>query len=333
MKNWALLILFIGILGATGAQTRLDSTLVFKKKSKNFSVYLPSGAIEGEKLPMMVALHPFNTKRWNAQAWCDTLVQFAEQNQLVLLCPDGGEDGKVDDQIDTSFTTQLLRGAANWLPVDPNKYYLMGFSWGGRTTYSYGMQHVAEFKGYIAIGAAFGRNDKYPPGFAKVVDKPFYLLHGEQDAPELRLFPLSDSLRQSGAYVQTTMLKGVGHTIDLEDRDVQLSKAYRWVDSVASNLTDTTAVAASLNAGLQTEFPEKVKSGTVIPIEYLFRQPGDFTFIITDLSGKTLATKTMKVGKGRRKFKVSTDDLPWGVYLIKIIGPQNQEMHKFMVRG
>ena len=332
MKLLSSLLLFVGLVSSLMGQTRIDSTLTFKKKEKQFSVYLPSGAAEPQRLPLVVALHPFNPERWNAAAWCDTLMAFAEKEQVVLLCPDGGADGKVDDKIDTAFTTMLLNGAADWLPVNRKKTFLMGFSWGGRTTYSYGLQHPNDFAGYIAIGAAFGGGD-YPSGFKNATDKPFYLLQGANDHPDVRLFPLSDSLQKGGAYVQQQLLPKIGHTIDFKQRNECLSRAYHWVDSVSTDLSDTTKTASITKGGLLSEFPEKVKSGGTIPVEYLFRQPGEFTYLITDLSGKPLATKTMKVGKGRRKFIVSTEDLPWGVYLIKLIGPQNQEIYKFMVRG
>lgn len=333
MVRLGLLLSILLFVSSVGAQTRIDSTLTYKKKSKQFSVYIPSGAKEGSLRPMFLALHPFNPKRWNAAAWCDTLMAFAEREQVVLLCPDGGPDGKVDDPIDTAFTSKLLAGAASWLPVDRQRTYLIGFSWGGRTTYSYGLQHPTDFRGYIAIGAAFSNTNDYPPGFANADDKPFFLLHGENDHPDIRLFPLCDSLQQFGAYVNQRLIPGVGHTIDFANRDEYLSAAYHWVDSVATDLSDTNQLTAKLSSGIQSEFPEKVKGGSVIEIDYVFRQQGEFTYVITDLSGKPLATRTMKVGKGRRQFNVSTEDLPWGVYLIQLVSPKKHETFKFMVRG
>ena len=102
----------------------------------------------------MLGLHPLNTSRWDGEAWRDTLINFAESNDLILVCPDGGPDGKIDDAIDTSFTTVLLDSVAAWYNINQGEKYIMGFSWGGKTTYTYGLRRTDQFAGYIVIGAA-----------------------------------------------------------------------------------------------------------------------------------------------------------------------------------
>jgi hypothetical protein len=70
---------------------------------------------------MMLGLHPFNTSRWNGESWCDKLIGFAEMNGLLLVCPDGGADGKIDDAIDTAFTTAIIDSMEIWYSINPAK--------------------------------------------------------------------------------------------------------------------------------------------------------------------------------------------------------------------
>ena len=141
-----ILISFIGTL--LFAQTRIDETVPFQSDpAKQYSIYVPSSYDANTPNKLMVGFHPFNTNRWNSISWCDTLIAFAETNNLLMICPDGGVDGKVDDPIDTAFTTVMIDSMLTWYNVDESKIYAMGFSWGGRTTYSYGLNHIEKFAG------------------------------------------------------------------------------------------------------------------------------------------------------------------------------------------
>ena len=137
------------------AQQRVDGDFAFQTDpTKKYSLYIPSSYSVGTPNKMMLGLHPLNTARWNGISWCDTLINFAESNNLILVCPDGGVDGKVDDGIDTAFTSALLDSARIWYSIDIEKTYVMGFSVGGRATYTYGLNRPSIFGGYMPIGAA-----------------------------------------------------------------------------------------------------------------------------------------------------------------------------------
>ncbi|MFT5167850.1 MAG: hypothetical protein ACI8P3_003088, partial [Saprospiraceae bacterium] len=112
MKNLLFILLLISYSSLIG-QTRIDGSFEFQNDSaKKYSLYIPSGYQAGTAHRLMLGLHPFNTNRWDAESWCDTLIVFAETNNLILACPDGGIDGAVDDPIDTAFTSILLDSIA-----------------------------------------------------------------------------------------------------------------------------------------------------------------------------------------------------------------------------
>jgi len=133
MKKVVVILIVIFCSVQLIAQQRIDGNFAFQTDpAKKYSLYIPTSYNANVPNKMMLGLHPFNTARWNGISWCDTLINFAEMNSLILVCPDGGLDGKIDDAIDTAFTSALLDSARIWYNIDTEKTYVMGFSWGGK---------------------------------------------------------------------------------------------------------------------------------------------------------------------------------------------------------
>lgn len=234
--GWVAVFLFVaGIAIPLAAQTTKDSSFAFQSDAaKHYSLYIPSSYTAGTPAKLMLGLHPLNTARWNARSWRDTLIAFAETNNLVLVCPDGGSDGRIDDAIDTAFTSALLDSVMAWYAINNNKVFAMGFSWGGRTTYSYGLAHHTAFAGFLPIGAALDGTEDFTAVLPNAKGKPFYILHGGSDSPNQRFYPIKTALEEAGAVLKSILLPSVGHTIDFPDRNALLTTAFRWLDSVST---------------------------------------------------------------------------------------------------
>lgn len=219
------------------AQTRIDDSFSFQTNpAKGYSIYVPSSYDPNTPSPMMLGMHPFNTNRWNSVSWCDTLIVFAESNNLLLVCPDGGVNGSIVDPIDTAFTTALLDSMHNWYNVDQDRTYIMGFSFGGRATYTYGLSNPDVFSGFLPIGAAITQtNEVNLPLQINAQCKPVYIVHGGNDNPGNRYFPILGALTNIGAITNSILMPGVGHTIDFPNRNQILTDAYLWIDSVNAN--------------------------------------------------------------------------------------------------
>ncbi len=228
---YGLIILFSSaiVLG----QTRIDSSFAFgTNPAKKYSIYIPSNYNAGVPNELMVGFHPFNVSVWDAEAWCDTLIQFSESNDLILVCPDGGTNGNITDAIDYGFTTALLDSMKLWYSIDTNRIYAMGFSMGGVATYEYGLQFPEVFGGYLPIGAAINGTGSFSSDLPNSGQKPFYLVHGANDAPNTRYWPAINGLNANCAIVNSMLMTGVGHTINFPNRNQILSDAYQWIDSV-----------------------------------------------------------------------------------------------------
>lgn len=265
MKQFFTLILLAFIL-QINAQERIDGTLPFQTdNAKKYSIFVPSNYDAATPNKMMLALHPLNTNRWDAISWCDTLIAFADANDLLLICPDGGIDGAVDDQIDTAFTSVILDSMMTWYNVDAAKVYAMGFSWGGRTTYSYGLRNPDKFAGFLPIGAAIESTNQVDGFLQNAADKPFYLVHGGNDSPSVRYTPMLNALNENDACVESILMPGVGHTIDFPNRNAILTEAFQWIENVVCG--DLPSAVADVQEVKGEVYPNPVKVGAIVQVE------------------------------------------------------------------
>lgn len=278
------------------AQTRIDGNFAFQTNSaKEYSLYIPSGYTAGTPNGMMLGMHPLNTSRWNAVSWCDTLIDFAEANNLLLVCPDGGANGNVTDPIDFAFTTALLDSMYNWYTVDQARIYIMGFSFGGQATYTYGLDHPDVFRGLIPIGAAItGTNEVNQPLLDNAECMPVYIVHGGNDSPNNRYWPVRMALINNGALLNSILMPGVGHTIDFPNRNQILGDAFQWIDSVNLNtpvpeayfgfvdnaLTVTFEDSSAHAASWSWDFGDGNSSTMESPV-HTYAAPGSYTVCLT----------------------------------------------------
>jgi hypothetical protein len=283
------------------SQTQINNSVPFQTDdSKDYSLVIPSSYVEGEPTAAFLALHPFNTARWSGETWCEELVDFAEANSVILICPDGGADGKIDDPIDTSFTSFILDSAFQWYDIDPAKLYAIGFSWGGKTTYTYGLNHIDKFAGLLPIGAAI--NPTEVNDISQNIDgKPVYVVHGSLDSPNIRFYPLIDAMETNGACVETNLLQGVGHTIDFDNQVEILTVAY---DYLKDNTCTTTSVNSLIEKPLQILDYNSIRKNAAVNIN---ADNGDSWSILT-INGKIV-----KQGNGQSIIF----DIPVGLYIIQ----------------
>jgi len=299
------------------AQERIDGNFSFQTDpAKKYSIYVPSSYNADTPNKMMLGLHPFNTNRWGAEAWCDTLSVFAEMNDLLLVCPDGGIDGRIDDPIDTAFTSVLLDSMSIWYSVDPEKVYAMGFSWGGKTVYTYGLNHIDRFAGFMPIGAAVSLGEV--SGIAQnATGHPFYLVHGSNDSPNQRFTPLLNAMEDNGACVNSLLMSGVNHTIDFPNRNQILSEAFQWIESVNCGAS-TSTIEIAKNTGFEI-FPNPIRSNQDLQVQLPAEWSGKLQLEILDMNGRRVGMKNiLKTANNVETIGVPLDKILPGVYFLSI---------------
>ncbi len=228
MKKYFLFLLFACSSLISFSQETVDASFQFQNIEKSYSLYIPSTYDASVPNSLMLALHPLNTNRWDGESWRDTLIVFAEENNLLLVAPDGGADGRIDDPIDTAFTTVLLDSMYNWYNVDFGNRFVMGFSWGGKTSYTYGLRRSDVFKGIMAIGAAVELSEIQSISNS-VENQNVYVVHGSQDVTSVRYFPIIDHLESENVCLESLLMQNVGHTIDFPQRNQILTDALNWL--------------------------------------------------------------------------------------------------------
>lgn len=333
MKKSGLMTIIMLLTIQFFSQQRIDGNFPFQTDpAKKYSLYIPSSYNATAPNKLMLGLHPFNTSRWNGISWCDTLINFAEINNLILVCPDGGLDGKIDDPIDTAFTTALLDSVKTWYNININKTYIMGFSWGGKTTYTYGLNRPNVFNGYLPIGAAIsGTSEVTVPLQLNGSNKAVYIIHGGLDSPNSRFYPIRDSLISKGAIVNTNLMAGIGHTIDFPNRDFILSIGYQWIDSVNCYQL---SVSTKPNDSPKLEnriFPNPIKQGNPINIELTLKNNFENASVsIFDVYGKRVKNKNVILRNGINQLNITS--LPKGIYIFSIkLNHYNTQINKKII--
>ena len=235
-----LIIISLSAISFTSfAQEQINGSFPFQTDpSKDYSIVIPSAYEEGKEISAFLALHPWNTQNWDGRRWCEEIADFAEANSVILICPDGGADGQINDPIDTAFTTVMIDSAMIWYSISPDSLYAMGFSWGGKTTYTYGLNNANKFAGFMPIGAVITTNEIN--GISdQAFEKPFYIIYGGNDGNINSGFtPMIERLENEGAFVESIVLPGVGHTIWFPNQVEVLTDGYTWLKENSASIVD-----------------------------------------------------------------------------------------------
>jgi predicted esterase len=315
---------------SANAQERIDGDFPFQTDpEKKYSLFIPEGYDAQTPHRLMLALHPWNTANWDAESWCDTLITFGTMNDLIIVCPDGGPDGQVDDPIDTAFTTALLDSVHNWYNIDTEKRYAMGFSWGGKTVYTYCLNHIDNFNGFIPIGAAINGTSEIDDVLGNSADLPWYLVHGSLDSPNTRFYPLLEGLEYNGAITNSNLMSGVDHTINFPDRNEILTTAFQWVDSVNCGLiTDVPEPIVSNNVLLT---PSPAYAGQEMHLLIEHHSGGMVEISIFSVKGQLVEHRKAQITSGANTLPIELDGVEPGNYIALVKGAGLNETISFII--
>jgi phospholipase/carboxylesterase len=124
----------------------------------------------------------------------------------------------IDHFIDEVFVTY---------PIDPQKFFLLGFSQGSILSMSYTLTHPSRIAGVIAQSGYIPHNVNFEVDEAGVKGKPFILTHGTQDT----MLPV-DWARESRDRLQALSVDleyhefPMGHNVSMESLEV----IYQWLE-------------------------------------------------------------------------------------------------------
>ncbi|MBK7810739.1 MAG: hypothetical protein IPI50_05765 [Saprospiraceae bacterium] len=301
IKNTIVLLILLIHLNSV-AQSRLEGSFFFKGELKQYSLFIPENWEPG--MNAVLAFHPLNTTRWNSTSWCDTLVSFAKDQTVLLICPDGGVDGRVDDPVDLEFTSALLDSTDLWYQFNTDSLVALGFSWGARTVYTYGLANPSRFRGLIAIGAAIEGTNQLNGLESGAKFKNIFIIHGTNDDVNNRYWPAKQFFSKTQSCYKDSLLRGIGHTIDFTNRNSIIAHAYKFTlrnECLISSISEETMIEKMGISFLQNTLTLFSDMDTEIP------------FIVFDLYGKRLFG-----GFKSARIQSFSHPLKPGIYLIKL---------------
>lgn len=318
MKTKVFSVLLALLCFGASAQQKFEGSFAFETDpAKKYAIYEPSTYSDTVPNKLMVAFHPFNTSRWDARSWRDTLTAFAENSGLILICPDGGSDGRVDDDIDYGFTTALIDSTMKWYNINTDKIFAMGFSVGGKAMYQYGLTFSSVFAGFIPIGAAINGTSDVTSLLDNALCESFYIVHGENDSPGTRYTPIKNALEQNKAEVNSIFMAGVGHTIDFPNRNKVLKDAFNWVDTVSCKTIIGVSTPLA-NSGSFKLYPTAVSQGLPLTLAINLESSTELTIEIWSIDGKLVSTT-----RGRYQqehISLPVQELKQGIYQLRVQG-------------
>lgn len=148
----------------------------------DFRVIIPND-VSGNR-PLVIALHGFSGDNTDAHKATACYIEPGyESLDAIIISPNAGnfiwEDISNQQQI-----LSLVDLAVTYLPVDPNKIVVTGYSAGGNGSWFSGELQPNVFSASIPIASSYNTTTN---GTARFIETPMYVIHGEND----ELFPLS----------------------------------------------------------------------------------------------------------------------------------------------
>lgn len=310
-------------------QKKIDQAFVFPSNGgyRNYSIYEPSGLVDSIPIKMMVGFHALELGTWNAKSYRDTLVTLAESKNLLIVCPDGGQNGKINEDFDYEFTEALIDSMIAWYNVDVLQIYAIGFGEGGKAVYEYGLNHKKTFKGFIPIGASITGTIFVEDVIHKASCKNYYIIHGSSDKPNTRYYPIRDELIQNNARVNSILMASIGHTYDFPNREIILRSAFTYIDTASCDFTGI--VQNQPNVELKI-FPTIIYQGQSFGINILDRDKSEnLKLLAVSMNGRV---QTLEWSLGPSGIVVNSTPLDKGIFVVLIQRDRSKMVSKIIIR-
>ncbi len=179
------------------------SILGFDNSQWNFRVVMPDIDFTNNNRPLIMTLHGYSAGAANAHQFTDCYAEPGFQSlDAIIISPNGGSSQWFSGE-NQEMVLNLTVLAKLYLPVDPNKVVVNGYSDGGNGAWFYSENNPELYSAGIPMASAYG--SYFPNGQAKIIQTPTYVIHGEND----ELFPLQDTQD----WVEATSTAGSNSTL------------------------------------------------------------------------------------------------------------------------
>ncbi len=177
----------------------------------DFRVTMPDVDFTNNKRPLIIALHGFSGDNTDAHKNTSCYIEFGYASlDAIIISPNAGSF-IWESQVNQVQILSLVDLAVTYLPVDPEKIVVTGYSAGGNGSWFSGETQPNVFSAAIPIASSYNTNTN---GQARLIETPMYVIHGEED----ELFPLdltqtwvNDAIN-AGGDITFVVAPGLTHT-------------------------------------------------------------------------------------------------------------------------
>lgn len=153
----------------------------------NFRVVMPDVDFTNNNRPLIVTLHGgVSISDPNAHKHTDCFAEPGFSALDPIIISPNADQLSWFHAYNVEFVLSLVDLAKEFLPVDPNKIVINGYSDGGNGSWYLGETRPNFFSAAIPMASAYG--SYHQNGTARTMPIPMYVIHGENDD----LFPLAD---------------------------------------------------------------------------------------------------------------------------------------------
>lgn len=222
-----LLILWSWPIGL-GAQEEREVLLSLGYSPDQYvAFYLPTDTPSPDSAVILLAFHPFHSSRWNGRTWEKALQPLAEQQQCILICPDGGADHRSDGYMDLVAAKRALDSVIHLTGIQSPQVITIGFGHGAKAALNFALNYPTLVKGAVLWATPAEHIPEIHEAHPQAARQMFYLINGSRDALSNRFFPLRQALIRLGATCGYQILEQSGH--NLRQLNEVFGQGVRWV--------------------------------------------------------------------------------------------------------
>ncbi len=217
------------------AQTQVGGNISLQGlPGRTYAAYMPKSFGSNRNLPIVVSFHPLNSLEWNASSWCKRMRKFAEEAQVIVLCPDGGNSIRVDDPAEISYANELLESFSKKYNLQSSPVYVHGYSLGTRTALRFAIRYPRKVSGIMLMSSVVDFKDA-DLGLYNLSGIPVYMVQGKEENVQQKLLEFRRQLHQNGAFAEVNLVSGYGHELGEEVFNTALLDSWQWVSHFQSN--------------------------------------------------------------------------------------------------
>lgn len=200
----------------------------------NFRVIMPDVDFTNNNRPLIVTLHGYAADDPNAHKYTDCYAEPGfESLDAIIISPNADNlDWFVPYNVEQVLS--LIDLAKEFLPVDPNKIVVNGYSDGGNGSWYLGETRSNYFSAAIPMASQYASYN--PNNTPRVMPIPMYVIHGEND----ELFTLDfiqnwiDETNAAGSDITLEVAPGLTHPEPCEYVPY-LQNAANWLENYVWN--------------------------------------------------------------------------------------------------